>query len=101
MTVIFCILLVIAGFIMIWMYTRIIALERVFKEERRALLIIGTAFPKYLSLYYETKSLMYHGYPSNKIIEILKQNKNGASTMTVANAQSRWKIDRQKGERNE
>jgi len=77
MTVVFCILLVISGFIMIWMYARIIALEHVFKEERRALLIIGTAFPKYLPLYYETKSLMYHNYPPNKIIEILKQNRNG------------------------
>ncbi len=77
MTVVFCILLIIAGFIMIWMYTRIIALERIFKEERRILHIIGTVFPKYLSLYYETKALMYYGYPLNKIIEILKQNKNG------------------------
>ena len=77
MTVVFCILLVISGFIMIWMYARIIALERVFKEERRTLLIIGTAFPKYLSLYYETKALMYHNYPLNKIIAILKQNRNG------------------------
>jgi hypothetical protein len=59
------------------MYTRIIALECIFKEERRALSIIVTAFPKYSSLYYKTKSLMYHGYPSNKIIEILKQNRNG------------------------
>lgn len=73
MTVVFCILLVISGFIMIWMYTRIISLERVFKEEERILHIIGTAFPKYLSLYYETKALMYHSYPPNKIIEILKQ----------------------------
>lgn len=77
MTVIFCILLVIAGFIIIWMYARIVALERVSKEERRTLLIIGTAFPKYFSSYYKTKSLMYHGYPSNKIIEILRQNRNG------------------------
>lgn len=77
MTIAFCILLVISGFIMIWMYTRIIALERVLKEERRTLLIIGTAFPKYLSLYYKTKSLTHHGYPPNKIIEILKQNRNG------------------------
>ena len=77
MTVIFCILLVIAGFIMIWMYARIIALECILKEERWVLSIIGTAFPKYSSLYYKTKSLMYHGYPSNKIIEILKQNMNG------------------------
>lgn len=45
MTVVFCILLVIAGFIMIWMYARIIALENIFKEERRVLFIIGTAFP--------------------------------------------------------
>lgn len=77
MTVVFCILLVIAGFIMIWMYARIIALECIFKEERQTLYIIGTVFPEYSSLYYKTKSLMYHGYPSNKIIEILKQNRNG------------------------
>lgn len=77
MTVVFCILLIIAGFIMIWMYARIIALECIFKEERRALLIIGAVFPKYSFLYYKTKSLMYHGYPPNKIIEILKQNRNG------------------------
>ena len=77
MTVVFCILLVISGFIMICMYARIISLECIFKEERRALSIIGTASPKYFFLYYRTKSLMYHGYPSNKIIEILKQNRNG------------------------
>ena len=79
MTVVFCILLVISGFIMIWMYTRIIALECIFKEERRALSIIVAAFPEYSSLYYKTKSLMYHGYSSNKIIEILKQNRKGDS----------------------
>lgn len=77
MTVTFCILLVISGFIMIWMYARIIALECMFKEERRALYIIGIAFPKYYSSYHKTKSLMHHGYPPNKIIEILRQNRNG------------------------
>lgn len=44
MTVIFCILLVIAGFIMIWIYARIITLENIFKEESELYLLLVLLF---------------------------------------------------------
>ena len=75
MTVVFFILIGLAVVAMIWMITRIYALERVLAEEELVFRIIAIAYPEYVGFRMETKQLLYKNYPTKEIVQRLRLNK--------------------------